>query len=122
MKNQITMKNRYHFKVFQQILKNEGIELIEEYRFSERRFRFDFANLKTKIAIEVEGGVYTNGAHGSVSGILRDIEKYNLATSMGWVVLRILPKDLTKSKTINLIIKTYTTRLLQLNIANIVEI
>lgn len=66
-----------------------------EYKFCPgRNFRFDFAWPQAKVALEVEGGIFTRGAHGSVSGILRDIEKYNLAACWGWRILRVLPKDL----------------------------
>jgi very-short-patch-repair endonuclease len=41
------------------------------------------------VAVECEGGIYTRQAHGSISGILRDIEKYNAATSLGWRVFRV---------------------------------
>lgn len=60
----------------------------------DRKYRFDFAWPEANLAVEVEGGVFTRGAHGSISGILRDIEKYNLAAVNGWRVLRVLPQDL----------------------------
>ena len=58
-----------------------------------RRFRFDFAwpDDDRKLAVEVEGGIFTGKAHGSVSGILRDVEKYNLAMLAGWRILRVTP-------------------------------
>ena len=68
-----------------------------------RRFRFDIAWPELFLAVEVEGGIFgkgercptcgqsKRGAHGSISGILRDIEKYNLAQMDGWTVLRVLP-------------------------------
>jgi len=61
-----------------------------EYRFlEERKWKFDFAFLPPIwLAVECEGGIFTGGAHGSVSGILRDIEKYNAATLAGWRVFR----------------------------------
>lgn len=62
---------------------------VREYRFAlDRRFRFDFAWVDKKVAVECEGGVWTQGAHGRGSGISRDIEKYNLAACLGWKVLR----------------------------------
>lgn len=56
-----------------------------------RDWRFDFAWPDRHVAVECEGGVYTRGAHGSVSGILRDIEKYNAAAQIGWTVIRLTP-------------------------------
>lgn len=64
-----------------------------------RKFRFDYAWPLLQVAMEIEGGCFTRGAHGSVSGILRDIEKYNLATLNGWKVLRVLPQNLLTSET-----------------------
>lgn len=79
---------------------------VAEYRFhSTRKWAFDYASPVLRIAIEIEGGVYgrgkpcplckrkRGGAHSSVTGILRDIEKYNEATVAGWRVLRFTPKQ-----------------------------
>lgn len=54
-------------------------------------------------ALEVEGGIWTRGAHGRGSGIVRDIEKYNEAVALGWKVLRCQPQDLCTQATVNLI-------------------
>jgi very-short-patch-repair endonuclease len=72
-----------------------------EHRFDEnRRWRFDFSWYAEKVALEVEGGVWTGGKHGRGSGIVKDIEKYNAATTAGWRVLRVLPKELCTNATI----------------------
>lgn len=60
-----------------------------EYKFCpDRKWRFDFALVKQKIAIEVEGGIFIPGGHSTGKGIMRDMEKYNWATVNGWKVLR----------------------------------
>jgi len=65
-----------------------------EYRFHPvRRFRFDLAYPSTKLAIEIEGGIFTGGRHTRGAGYRRDMGKYNLATLMGWRVLRYTPQD-----------------------------
>lgn len=91
------------------LLKQElGVEAVEEHVFHEvRKWRFDVAILSHRIAIEIEGGVWRQGggAHSHPSGIIRDIEKYNAATIDGWKVLRVVPEDLTKTKTIKMIKK-----------------
>lgn len=62
---------------------------IPEYKFvSERKFRFDYGHLKMKIAIEIEGGIYTGTGHAKTGTYLKDMEKYNLAQLRGWIVLR----------------------------------
>lgn len=60
-----------------------------EYRFAEgRRWRFDFAWPGEKLAVEVEGGIFTSGRHTRGTGMLADMEKYNRAALLGWRVLR----------------------------------
>jgi len=62
-----------------------NIKCVKEYQFHKtRKWRFDYAIIEHKIAIEVEGGVYTNGRHTRGSGFLKDIKKYNTATCEGW--------------------------------------
>jgi hypothetical protein len=72
-------------------------KLYREYQFSSRGWRFDYADPPRKIAIEIEGGIFTQGAHGSIEGALRDIEKYNAATLLGWRILRYLPDHATRA-------------------------
>lgn len=43
------------------------------------------------------------GAHASVEGILRDIQKYNEAQLAGWKVMRVLPSELFTQSTIDLL-------------------
>jgi len=65
---------------------------VAEYQFhNKRKFKFDYAFVDKKIAVEQEGGIFTKQAHGSITGILRDMEKYNLAVECGWRVLRYVP-------------------------------
>lgn len=80
---------------------NLGVMCIKEYKFHpERRWRFDFAIPQYKIAIEVEGGIWTRGRHTRPKGFLSDMEKYNMATLMGWRVFRTTPRDLYSVATI----------------------
>ena len=91
--------------VFTVICKTDlGVECVKEYKFHpERRWRFDYAVPAYKIALEVEGGVWTQGRHTRPQGFLGDIEKYNTATLMGWRVFRTTPTDLYRTATINLL-------------------
>lgn len=62
---------------------------IYEYKFdTERKFKFDYANLRLKIAIEIEGGIYTGTGHAKTGRYLSDMEKYNMASIKGWIILR----------------------------------
>lgn len=60
-----------------------------EHRFHPtRQWRFDFAWPDLKVAVEVEGGIGINGRHTRPGGFRGDMEKYNAAVELGWVVLR----------------------------------
>jgi hypothetical protein len=62
---------------------------IPEFRFdSVRKFKFDYGNLKLKIAVEIEGGIYTGTGHAKTGRYLSDMEKYNMAILRGWLLLR----------------------------------
>ena len=77
---------------------------VAEYEFlPDRKFRFDFAFVEHKIALEVEGGVWKQGRHNRPEGFLKDIEKYNAAVVEGWKVLRCVPNELTSIKTIEML-------------------
>lgn len=65
-----------------------------EYRFhSSRKWRLDYAWPAEKVAVEVEGGVWTGGRHTRGAGFLKDCEKYNQAAAMGWRVFRFTPRQ-----------------------------
>lgn len=77
---------------------------IKEYRFHpKRKWRFDYAFPVAKVALEVEGGVWTRGRHTRPEGFLNDIEKYNTATLLGWKVLRTTPDELYTKNTLNML-------------------
>lgn len=64
-------------------------EPTREHRFHpQRRWRFDLAWVDRKIAVEVQGGVWSQGKHGRGSGVAKDYEKLNTAQIMGWKVLQ----------------------------------
>ena len=64
-----------------------------EHRFCPpRRWRFDWAFVVWKLAVEVEGGSWTGGRHTRGAGFERDIEKYAEALCLGWRVLRVTPE------------------------------
>lgn len=75
-----------------------------EYRFHpDRKWRFDFAWPNVKLALEVEGGIYIRKGHATISGIKRDMEKYNAAACLWWRVLRVTPDNLCMQETVDMV-------------------
>jgi hypothetical protein len=82
-----------------------GIQLPEyEYKFHPaRKWRMDLAWVDKKIFIEVQGGIFVNGRHSRGAAMLKEWEKINSASAMGWRVLYCQPSDLCTMDMINLI-------------------
>lgn len=53
-----------------------------------RKWRFDFAWPARHVALEVEGGTWTGGAHTRGAHFESDCEKYAIAAIQGWRVIR----------------------------------
>lgn len=85
-------------EIFAQQLKALKIPFEREYRFCERKWRFDFAFPEKKIAVEVEGGIYSGGRHTRGYGFIADMEKYNTAAELGWRVFRFTPQQIKTGK------------------------
>lgn len=94
------------------LLRTNGLDRMRpEYRFAPpRKWRFDYCWPAYKVALEVEGGVWTRGRHTRGAGFLKDIEKYNEAASLGWLVLRTTPDKLLTRDTIELLKRTIKQR------------
>ena len=77
---------------------------LREYRFAlPRRWRFDLAFLPHKVAVEVEGGVWTHGRHTRGAGYEADCEKYSEAALLGWKVLRVTGRMVQNGKALALL-------------------
>lgn len=88
------------------------IDLVEEFYFTnegERDWRFDFAYLPAKLAIEIDGGQWTKfgGAHNRDDDRL----KRNTAVSLGWRVLSFSTQtvDSDPESCVNLMLQTIDT-------------
>lgn len=71
-----------------------------EVRFaSPRRWRLDFGwsrkgRPETRVALEVQGGIWVAGRHSRGSGLLKEYEKMNAAAAKGWRVCYCTPQTL----------------------------
>lgn len=108
---------------FVKLLKSHGVpEPTREFQFARgetppRKWAFDFAwpdewhshgtyagNMNgPSVAVEIEGGIWNDGAHSRGKHWLSDAEKYNTAAILGWKVLRITPDQMQDLSTIDLI-------------------
>lgn len=79
---------------------------VAEYRFHPtRKWRIDwyFEIGAKRVAVEVEGGVWIQGRHTRGKGFVGDMEKYNELTRLGIALIRVQPKDLLTTKTIEIL-------------------
>ena len=81
---------------------NGAPELVSQHRFHPtRKWLFDFADLPSKVAIEIDGGQWRGkkGGHTSGAGMARDREKDFEAVMLGWTVIR-LTTEMAKDRKI----------------------
>lgn len=79
-------------------------DVIAEHPFHPvRRWRFDYAIIRLRIAIEIEGGIWTRGHHVQGKGYADDMEKYNEAALLGWLLVRVTPKQLDNGDAFRLV-------------------
>ena len=93
-------KQSYNASVWLAALNSIMPGWVAEFRFHPaRRWRFDFANpgAAWRLAVEIEGGIFSRGRHTRGAGFLRDCEKYNTAALHGWTVLRYAPWQLAEA-------------------------
>lgn len=70
-----------------------------------KNWRFDFAFVEKKIAVEVEGGAWSGGRHTRGKGFAEDLLKYDAAMNMGWTVYRCDGAMVKQGTAVNTIIK-----------------
>lgn len=98
--------------IFTTICKSDlKIEVVKEYLFHPtRKWRFDYAIPEYKIAIEIDGGVWIQGRHNRSQGYLNDLEKFNEASVLGWIILKFTPDQQYKRNTFDIIASTIKNR------------
>jgi very-short-patch-repair endonuclease len=93
------------FDMFRYVVQQRtGYALVAEYRFHRsRRWRFDYAIPHLRLAIEIDGGVWHYGRHNRPQGYLSDMEKFNAAAALGWVVMKFTPQQKFNTATLDAI-------------------
>jgi very-short-patch-repair endonuclease len=84
-----------------------------QHRFdNERLWTFDFAFIKEKLAVEIDGGLHIRGGggHNSRKGYSKDREKDQAAILQGWTVYRVTPQMVRTGEVINSIVKVLESR------------
>lgn len=94
------------------VVKGSGLPApTREFRFAPPRWwRFDYAWPESKVALEVEGGVFTKGRHTRGAGYAKDMVKYSEAAALGWRLIRVQPSDLCTATTLDLLRRALTAR------------
>jgi hypothetical protein len=93
-------------KLYRLICERGLMRPVREFKFHpKRKWRFDLAWTDRKIAVEIEGGVYTRGRHVRPIGFINDIEKYNAAVMLNWKLFRVTPQMIESGSALSLIIE-----------------
>lgn len=86
---------------------------VREFKFHPtRKWRTDFAWPEHKVLLEVEGGVWMKGGggHSHPFGILRDIEKYNESSLMGYRTFRVTTDMVRNGEALTLLERIFLKR------------
>jgi very-short-patch-repair endonuclease len=101
----------------QEVASKELWSIGKEYQFAPpRRWKFDFMVYddcpKMRLGIEIEGGAWIKcgGAHNRGQGFIDDMEKYNHAALMGYLVLRFTPQQVLNGEAIAFIQRVLGSR------------
>lgn len=83
------------YTFFHTLLNNLGMGYwYPEHMFHpNRRWRFDFAQPKIMVAVEIDGGCFVHGRHSRGVGQIKDMEKMNEAQKLGWRVFHFTPQQ-----------------------------
>lgn len=64
----------------------------------DRKFRYDYAFIPARLAVEIQGQIWHKGGHTSGRGITRDAEKANELAAIGWRLLIFTPEQITSGE------------------------
>jgi hypothetical protein len=93
--------------IFVNRLEHAGLPLGEaQYPFVPgRQHRFDRAWPDHMVAVEIQGGVYSDDGHGRKSIVARDCLKLSLAAAFGWRCLPVTRQMIEDGTAINLLVR-----------------
>jgi hypothetical protein len=76
-----------------------------------RKWRFDWAFIDARLAVEIEGGAFLKdgGRHTRGSGFRNDLEKYAEAAILGYRVIRVLPEWVASGRALTLVARALTS-------------
>ena len=83
-------------------------EPVRQYYYARpRKLRADFSFPEHRLLIEIQGGIFMKrgGAHGSITGILADLDRLNAATLAGFYMLRFTPDQVKTGEALAVIEK-----------------
>lgn len=77
---------------------------VAEFRFAPpRRWRFDWVWLEQRLAVEIQGGLYTRGRHTRGPALVNEYAKLNAAVIAGWRVLLVTPAQVRSGEACELV-------------------
>lgn len=106
-KEEAAAKRRKHQDAFRiQLRGNKISDFVEEYKFDpNRNFKFDFAFVGPRIAVELDGGIHMEkGGHNTGTAILRDRRKDQAALLLDWTVFRVAPEMIKSGEAVQTLI------------------
>jgi len=87
--NQSALEAQFSFA-----LEHVGCSMEHQFRFDPtRRWKLDFSHPSTKVAVEIDGGEFVQGAHTRGARMAADYEKRNEARLQGWTVFTLTGKQ-----------------------------
>ena len=102
-------RNGYNPKVVTAFFREYGVPEPEfEFRFAPpRKWRADLCwrryEYNHRLICEVQGGIFSGGAHVRGAAMLREYEKLNAAAILGYRVIFVIPQQLCTKSTVDLI-------------------
>lgn len=78
-------------------------EPIPEFQFHpKRKWKFDFL-FGPRVAVEIQGGLFTGGRHVRGAALVKEYEKINRAQLMGYTVLLVTPQQVKSGEVFALV-------------------